>query len=202
LPKGRFGVMDLRSDMQQTIGAAVRPLSVADFHAMAEAGIFADNERVELIDGMLVAMPPIGPAHNAGQMFPFTYLARRLGDAVAFSGPAGLAAGPATELQPDILLLKPHVLTGPPRYWEPSDIIAVIEVSDTSLAYDAGGKAVAYARGGFEELLVIDVKGKRILRYRKPGPDGYANIQVLETTDTFSLDCLPAIDLEVRRFFA
>ena len=178
-----------------------RPLSVSDFHAMADASIFGAGERVELLDGMLVTMPPIGPRHTFAHRFAQRYLELRCGGLVEFSGSSSLILGPLSELQPDLLVLRPDAYDGAPRYWKPGDVVAVIEIPDSSLRYDAGAKSSAYARGGIREYLVIDLASERIIRHRERGPEGFALVDVLTDHDRFSLDGLPGIELDVSGFF-
>jgi Uma2 family endonuclease len=156
---------------------------------------------VELLDGMLVSMPPIGPRHAFAHRFAQRYLELRCGGAVEFSASSSLILSRITQLQPDLLVLRADAYDGTPRYWKPDDVIAVIEIADSSLKHDAGAKSSAYARGGIHEYLVIDVARERIIRHRAPGPDGFELVDTLRRDDRFSLDRLPAIELEVSGFF-
>ena len=123
-----------------------RPISTADYHAMGDAGILRPDERVELLDGQLVSMPPIGDDH--------AYVVRRLiailqarfaGRAIIdIQNPLGLDT--YSEPQPDAMLLASRADWYRGTQPEPRDVLLVVEVSDSTLRYDRGRKLRAYAR--------------------------------------------------------
>ena len=113
-----------------------RPLTVAEDHRMGEAGIFTEDDRVELIEGQLVAMTPIGSGHS-GTVNGLNYLlVRAVGECgvVAVQNPVLLDNH--SEPEPDFAVLKPRPDAYRAAHPRPADVLLIVEVADSSLAYD------------------------------------------------------------------
>lgn len=161
--------------------ARVFRVSVTDYHRMGETGILGPDLRTELIDGEIIEMPPIGHPH-AGTV---NLLANILKEAV---GPRAVVAvqNPVwlddhSEPLPDIALLRPR-----PDYYRnahpaPTDVLLLVEVADSSLAYDRQIKVPRYARAAIPEVWLVDLAGRRLEIHRQPTDAGYA--QVLDAED-------------------
>src|SRR5271165_3234649 len=110
----------------------LRPITVDEYHRMAEAGIFDEDERVELLDGMLVEMPPTEWPHGLSYGLTLRHLFERLGGRFFVSGDISIPLGPRDEPQPDIAIFRLAVL-GKKRKSElkAADIVALIEISDS-----------------------------------------------------------------------
>ena len=146
---------------------------------MGEAGIFSEDDRVELIDGEVVQMAPIGwrhalcvtrlTTHLSGFASEQGLLGRRYG--VSVQNPIALRRH--EEPQPDLALVE-----GPPsgRLPGPAEIALVVEVADTSLAYDRGRKLPLYAEAGIPEAWLVDLNADEIEAYSEPGPGGYGRV--------------------------
>ena len=163
------------SDMQTTAptDVLIRPITVAEYHRMGKIGIIAPDERVELLDGSLIAMPPIGPEHA----YSVRLLLRRLQE--RYAGRASLSIqGPVTldnwsEPQPDAMLNalpEERYATAHPT---PEQSLLVVEVAQSSLSYDSGKKLRAYARRGVREYWIVDLVHQRIDVYREPRAERY-----------------------------
>ena len=157
--------------------AAVLPhrFDVDDYHRMAEAGILGPEDRVELIEGEIIDMAPIGSAH-AGMV---NRLARLTAKAMAegsvlVSNQNPLRLDAHNEPQPDLMLLRPRADDYRDGHPKPTDVLLLVEVADSTLAYDRGPKLALYARFGVPEVWIIDLGGRAVEICRKPGPDGYA----------------------------
>lgn len=151
--------------------------SVTDFHRMAETGILRREDRVELIDGEIVQINPIGSRHFAvvvrlDRHFHASLAGRAL---VAVQGP--LRLGGHDEPQPDLVLLRPRPGEYEDQLPTASDTLLVVEVADTSLAHDREVKAPLYASAGIPEYWLWDLPARRLLVHRDPTPNGYASIQ-------------------------
>ncbi len=162
---------------------------------MGRLGLFDEDARVELIDGEIIEMAPIGDRH----MLCVTRLAHLLQDVVGDRGvvsvqnPVRLDAH--SEPQPDIALLSPPL----DRYKTlpgPSDVLLVVEVADTTFARDRA-KARFYARAGLLECWIVDLAGDRVLVMRRPGPEGYASQRDARRGETVDVDDLPGASLGV-----
>ena len=148
---------------------------VDDYYRMAEAGILSAKDRVELIEGEVVDMAPIGSGHAATTDVLAGQLTRASPDElvhVRVQGP--LRLDPHNEPQPDLMLLRPRR----DRYREghptAADVLLLVEISDSSLAYDSGPKLALYARHGVPEVWVVDIVGRTVEVCLEPGPQGYA----------------------------
>ena len=150
-----------------------RVFSVDEFHRMAEAGVLAEDDRLELLDGEIVQMAPIGSRH-AGCV-------ARLSDSfwercraiaiVNVQNPLVLSG--QTELYPDIALLKRRPDFYSQSVPQPGDVLLVVEVAETSGDYDRRIKVPRYARAGVPEVWVVDLRDRAIDVYRRAGGDEY-----------------------------
>ena len=168
--------------MNAALQPARRPLSVDDYHRMADAGIFGPEERVELIEGEIIAMPPIGPDH-ASLVARLTHLLSR------FSEP-----------QPDLCLLAPRDDFYVGAHPRPADTFLAVEVAKTSPAYDTNRKTPLYAREGILELWIVDVTGRAVVRFRSPARQGYADVATLDLSRPVALASL-GIDVDLSALF-
>ena len=183
--------------MQLAPAIAYHPLTVDDYHKLGEAGVLHEDDRVELVEGMLIDMVPTGTGH-AGQV---NRLVNRL--AAAVSGHAIVAPRSPLRLdefsepKPDVLLLHyrdDFYATAHPR---PSDVLLLIEVADTSRAYDRDTKIPLYARHAIPEVWLIDVLDRRMETLLDPAADGYRRILRPAATDRISPVLFPDISIDV-----
>ena len=157
--------------------------TVEDFAHMGEAGIFAVEDRVELIDGEIREMAPIGAPHAA--------IVDRLAELLL-----GYLAGKAhvriqnpirldgfTEPQPDLVVARRRTDYYAGRHPDASDVLLVIEVADSSLLYDQVEKAPRYAAAGIPEAWLVDVAGETVTVCAEPGPGGYTQEKLLRRGD-------------------
>jgi len=171
--------------------------SVADFYRMGELGLFAPDERIELIDGELVKMPPFGPGH-AGCVDEFADLLRvRLPDTVIVRTQNPIRLHDQAEPDPDIAVVvrrSGYYRAGHPS---PSDVLLVIEVADSSLAYDLGIKAPMYAAAGIAEYWVVDLTGRQMVVLREPQDGQYQSEQTLTASDILRPLAFPDVSIAV-----
>jgi Uma2 family endonuclease len=176
--------------------------TVDEYHKLAQAGVLGEDDRIELIEGELIRMPPIGSVH-AG-------LVGRLDRAFQARVPQGvvvwaqnpLTFPPASEPQPDLALLRPRsddYLNSLPTA---SDVLLVVEVADTTLAYDRDVKMLLYARQGVAECWLFDVTARRLEMYRDPGPDGYRTLLRPDRDATVSPLAIPEAMIDLEALFA
>jgi len=143
-------------------------ISVDAFYRMGEAGIFGPAERVELIDGEIIDMSPIGVLHAAIVDALVRFLSRCAGESAFIRCQNPLRLDDFNELEPDIAVLRPRADCYTTAHPGPADVLLVIEVADTSLAYDLGTKVPLYARHGIPEVWVIDATTRRTRVFRQP----------------------------------
>jgi Uma2 family endonuclease len=176
-------------------------ISVDAFHRMGEAGILGPGDRVELIDGEIIDMSPIGVLHAALVDALVRHFGRQAGQAVVIRCQNPLRLDDLSEPEPDIAILRPRADFYTTSHPGPADVLLVIEVSDTSLAYDLGTKVPLYARHGIPEVWVIDAATRQTRVFRDPaggreaGPpsgSGYASEASLEPQEPLS--CAGVVD--------
>ena len=154
-----------------------RRFTVAEYYAMAEAGILAPDERVELLDGDVIAMPPIGDWHaSRAILFTNTFPPQLQGRSiVSIQNPVRLNDG--SEPQPDVMLLKwrdDFYRDGHPG---PADVLLLVEVSDSSVDFDRNEKLSAYAAAAIPEVWIVNRPDLRIESYADPAGDAYATVR-------------------------
>ena len=148
-----------------------RRFTVHDYHRMGEAGILHEDDRVELIEGEIVEMAAIGTRHFTCVNGLTRLLVRKVGDEAIVSVQNPVRLNEHTEPQPDLAVIRPrdYRLSLP----GPEDVLLLIEVSDTTLAYDRNVKLPLYSRAGIREVWIVDLSGEVIERHNDPSPDGY-----------------------------
>lgn len=145
------------------------------YYRMVEAGILGPEDRVELIEGEIVDMAPIGSAHASTTDLLASLFVRAVTDDVAIvriQNPLRLDAH--NEPQPDLMLLRPRADRYRQGHPTATDVLLLVEVADSSLAYDHGPKLALYARHGVPEFWIVDLVGRAVEICREPGPEGYA----------------------------
>ncbi len=157
----------------------IRRITADQYHRMGEAGIIEQDERVELLDGELIAMPPIGPDHNYSVMALTKFLTEIFGDRAVVMIQSSFALDAYSEPEPDVALLIPPL----ERYRgrglpEPAEILLVIEVSNSSYGYDRVKKYRAYARAGIAEFWIVHLAERRVIQCRDPHGDRYRSEDV------------------------
>ena len=156
--------------------------TVEEYALMGMVGIFSEDDRVELIDGDVHEMTPIGPTH-ASIVDDLTELlvSRLIGKAkVRIQNPIRLDRH--TEPQPDLVVARLRPRTGghyTDRHPEGDEVLLVIEVADSSLRYDREAKLPLYAKAGIPEAWLVDVTARTLTVYTSPTDEGYAAEQTL-----------------------
>jgi len=153
-----------------------RRFDVDDYHRMAQAGILSEDDRVELIDGEVVAMTPIGPRHNAAVDRALRALVTAAGDKAIVRVQGSIRLHHFLEPQPDLALLRPQPDFYASQLPGPADILLLIEVAESSLAYDRDVKARLYADAGVPEYWLVDLDHDVLLRHREPRSGAYQQV--------------------------
>ena len=160
-----------------------RRLTVDDFANMCKAGILTADDRVELIDGELVEMPPMAPEHAGIVNRLAEVLIVRLGDAADLRVQSSVLLSRYTQPEPDLAVVRPNPGHYLQRHPQPNDILIAIEVADSSLGYDREEKMPRYGAAGIPEAWLIDVNAKTITVYTEPRSTGYRNTLTLAWTE-------------------
>jgi Uma2 family endonuclease len=170
---------------------------VKDYYRMAEVGVLEPDARVELLDGEIIDMSPIGPFHG-GVVARLTRLFNKLSNDRWLVWPQNsVRLDEHSELQPDVTLLKPSpndYLGGNPG---PEDVLLLIEVSDTTLELDRERKLSAYGRAGIPEVWIVNLTEHVIEVYREPSYTGYAAKTILRAGDQAKPQAFPDVAVDV-----
>lgn len=176
-------------------------LTVEQYHRMGELGILREDDRVELIDGELVRMAPIGSMHGGLVSRLNRLLVERVGRAGVVSPQNSVILSDFTEPQPDLAVLRwraDDYMADTPKA---RDALLVIEVADSSLRFDRDVKLRFYALAGVPEVWIVDVRAKRVLRFTRPEGEGYGSADTLESGDTARCTGVPGLAVGVDELF-
>jgi len=172
--------------------------TVQDYHRMAEAGILREDDRVELLAGEIVEMPPISPGHAGGvKRLTNSFLPLQAERKVIISVQDPIRLGEHSEPQPDLALLKPRSDFYARNHPGPEDVLLLVEVTDSSASYDREVKVPLYARFGIAETWLLALESGVIEVYRAPGPEGYRQVRILGRGERLSPQAFPELILTV-----
>jgi Uma2 family endonuclease len=172
-----------------------------DYHRMAETGILRPDARVELIDGDIVEMSPIGRRHNSRVDWCTRTFTRALGERAIVRVQGSIVLDDNGEPEPDLVLLRPRVDFYAEKDATPEDVLLIVEVADSSEPYDRRTKAPLYARHGIPEYWLLDLNRHTLTRYLDPTPDGYATTRVYRRGEALSPLAFPDLTLAVDEVF-
>ena len=172
-------------------------LNISQYHQMSEAGIFSENDKVELINGEIIEMLPIGRRHTACVNRLNSVFSQLLGKKVIVAVQNPILLNNLSEPEPDIALLQPRADFYESGHPQPQDIFLLIEVADSSLEYDRDVKIPLYASSGITEVWLVDIYEQVIIVYRYPSENGYSDIQKLSRGEKMSIQAFPEINLVV-----
>jgi Uma2 family endonuclease len=176
-------------------------INAEQFHKMAEVGMFMPGERVELIEGEMIDMAPIGSFHfgNVGWLTQvFTDAVH--GNAIVWVQNA-LRLSTIVEVYPDLALLKPRADFYRHAHPGADDVLLVIEVADSSAAFDRSVKAELYARHGIPEYWIVDIPARSIRFHRTPLDGRYTDITATETPGPTAVPGLADIRVDLTQAF-
>ena len=142
--------------------------SLDDYHRLIDAGVFGEDERVELLDGILVRMSPKTPRHERAVRWLARWLIRALDEPYEVGVGNPLTIG-SSEPEPDLVVFE----RGTPEPYHPATAVLVIEVAVSSRQRDLVAKPSVYVAAGIPEYWVFDVDAERLVIHRQPGSDGY-----------------------------
>jgi Uma2 family endonuclease len=171
--------------------------SLDDYHSMVEAGVLKADQRVELIEGEVVEMSPIGKLHASCVKRLNALLAARLNQQAIIGIQDPVQTGSFSEPQPDVGLLKYREDFYAARHPRPKDILLVIEVADRTIDYDREVKIPLYARAKIAQAVIANLSPGVVEVYTKPLRGTYTQAKELKGGQALKLQKLPELALTV-----
>jgi Uma2 family endonuclease len=166
-------------------------ITVEEYHRMGELGIFNGNSRVELIEGEIIDMAPIGISHNCAVDRLNHRLVTAAGTRAIARIQGSFRLSNITEPQPDVILLKPREDFYASKFAAGEDTLLVVEVSDTTLRYDRNAKVPLYARHRIPEVWIVDLEKGRLHFFRQLADGVYNQVT---STDRPGLTPVPGLE--------
>jgi Uma2 family endonuclease len=177
-------------------------ITVDEYYRMAEASILPPDARVELIEGVIIDMAPIGSSH-AGTVNQLTALLwKAAGDLAQVRPELVVRLGDFSEPQPDIALVKPRADFYKGKHPTADDTLLLIEVSESILRYDLEVKAALYARHDIPEYWIADLQNKQLRLFRSPRDGKYTDLTSIPEPRGISPMCLPAMNIDLSGVFS
>jgi Uma2 family endonuclease len=198
-----YTLIDGEASMAVEVETARRKFTREEYHRMGEVGILKPTDRVELIRGEIVEMSPIGPRHSAFVDNLTQLLVTRLAGRAIVSVQNPVVLADDSEPQPDLKILRRRTVSYKHRTADAEDTLLVIEVSETSLAYDRSTKRRLYAETGIPEYWVVDCLSETVEVHRARHADGYGDVSRATGADvTVSPEAFPDVRLTLAEIFS
>ena len=159
-----------------SVAVSRRRFTADDYQRMGQAGILSEDDRVELIDGEVVAMTPIGPRHGASVDRTNRALVNAAGDRAIVRVQGAVRLDLFHEPEPDIVLLRPRTDFYATQQPGPGDILLIIEVAESSIDYDRDVKSRIYARSGIPEYWLVDLNDNVLVCHHEPKDGAYQRV--------------------------
>ncbi|MBD2774495.1 Uma2 family endonuclease [Iningainema tapete] len=187
-----------------TITTAKR-FTIAEYHRLAELGFFGEDERVELIKGELFQMPAKGTQHSTFNRRLIRELSRLLGDRATIQSQDPVVIPNNSEPEPDIAILRNREDDYLDAHPNPSDVLLLIEIADSSLKYDQEVKLPIYAEGGISDYWIFNLVDNFLEFYSEPyqvqGKFGYRRKLIFLPHESVNLPFFPDLVIHLSKVF-
>ena len=171
--------------------------TVDDFYRMGEVGILPPEARVELIDGEVIKMAPIGSGHSGSVEYLGHRLRQGVGDAAFVRTQNPIRLGLRLEPEPDLSVVRPRADFYRRSHPAPADVFLVVEVADSTLTYDRDTKGPRYTQAGIIEYWIVDLANDRLVVHRGPVDGVYQDVRILTREDTVQPLAFPELTIAV-----
>ena len=175
--------------------------TVADFHRLGEIGILNEDERLELINGEIFDMPPIGSPHGGRVNQLNRLLTKAVDESAIVSVQNPVILDDHSEPEPDLALLRPRADFYTDSHPRVPDVLLLIEVADSTLQTDRDIKVPLYARHGIPEVWIVAIPERRIRRFAHPEQGVYQMQETLDLRQPTPLPGLPDCSVELAALF-
>ena len=184
---------------QAAVLAGTRLFNVDEYIDMVRAGVLQKEDRVELIDGKIIIMAPIGIYHEFATDWFTMLLANALFGRAIVRVQGSIRLHNFSAPEPDVAVLRLRSFDDIRPYF-PDDIYFVIEVADSSLPYDSGPKLARYAAAGIPEVWIANLRVREVTVYADPSGSEYASVSAYRAGDSISPRAFPDVALAVDEF--
>ena len=188
-----FGVFDGQN-------LKLRQISVKEYDAMIENGVFDENDNIELLNGAIIEKMPKGTKHSSANDRAARIFYRVFGDNVIVRNQNPIWLDEFSEPEPDIVLAVPTKNEYETSHPTPEQIFLILEIADSTIDYDRRTKSLAYSKAGIRQYLLLNVQEQTLEDYCQPSADGYQSKQTYHTGQVFNLVAFPEINLRVDDF--
>jgi Uma2 family endonuclease len=186
--------------------AQAKRFTLDEYHRLGELGFFHEDDHIELINGEIIEMASKGTAHETCLRNLWKQLPKIVGDRATLQSQAPITLPPNSEPEPDFAIVQnrdDNYLSSHPK---PTDVLLVMEVSDSSLAYDQDVKIPLYAKAGIIDYWIFNLFDNYLEAYSEPYQDnqdryGYSNKRIVLSTQVINFPCFPDLSLDLARVF-
>lgn len=171
-----------------------------EYHRLGELGIIGPQEHVELLNGEIVnKMSPRGTPHTLATLRTERSLAKAFPAGAHIRSQMPVVMNNGSELEPDVLVVRGDIDDYPDRQPEPEDILLLVEVSDSSLGFDCGEKALAYAASGIGDYWIVNIASRQLEVYRKPNAHaGYQSLLICSEDEVIAPASAPQTEVAIK----
>jgi Uma2 family endonuclease len=194
-----FGTLSDIVGRMNVLHAPTYQWTVEEYEQLGRAGIFDENDRVELLNGEIILMSPIGYRHATAVRLLTNFFARQSHGRFEVDPQNPFNLDDSSQPQPDLTLVDPSVSTQR-RHPQPADLFLVIEVSDSTVRYDREDKLPAYARNGVREYWLLNLDDGVLEVFRNPAAGAYRDARVFGPEETIAPLAFPDLELRVGDF--
>jgi Uma2 family endonuclease len=184
-----------------SVAVSRRRFTADDYQRMGQAGILRREDHVELIDGEIIAMTPIGTRHCASVDRANRALVTKAGDSAIVRVQGSVRLDLYSEPEPDLVLLRPRADFYASAHPGPADILLIVEVAESSIEYDREVKARVYARSGVHEYWLADLNENVLLQHSSPRDGTYRNVQRYMRGQSLAPQLLPECIISISDLF-
>ena len=178
--------------------APIHRFTVEEYYRLADARALAPGARVELLEGQIVDMLPIGPFHASIGSRLHAIFSRAGGERWHVRSQYPVRLNDGSEPQPDLALVKPRTDHYSERHPTPEDVFLLVEVADSSVLSDQVDKLPAYAKAGISEYWIVNLVERTVEVYRTPLPGGsYASVERRRGDETVAPALFPDAAVKV-----
>jgi Uma2 family endonuclease len=188
-------------EASMSVSLSRRLFTTKEFREMIEAGVFREDDRLELVDGEILEMSPIGNRH-ATCLRRLIQLLRGVGDRALLDAQNPLGISEENDFHPDIVLLRPRADDYADEAPGARDALLVIEVADTTLRFDRSIKKPRYAAAGSPELWIVDLEGSRVWVHRKPLEGDYGEVFEARPGDVLKVPGMPDVEIQISELLS